>query len=115
MISEDNYLYTSGEFYMSWFVASDQFRQLSLLWRRYKVKAGLHCTDEAQNTAETYACGYLAPCKSPPFSRQILLSLKPRVSESAVYESMICIWMIVRSACYTSMSAYDFAFREYAL
>ncbi len=27
------------------------------------VKSGLHCTDEAQNKAETYVCSYLAPCK----------------------------------------------------
>ncbi len=59
-------IYPSGEFYMSWFVASDQFRQLSLLWRRHKVKAGLHCTDEVQNQAETYVCSYQAPCKTPP-------------------------------------------------
>ncbi len=58
-------LYLSA--YMSWFVASDQFRKLSLLWRRHKVKASSHCTDEAQNKAETYVCSYLAPCKNPPF------------------------------------------------
>ncbi len=46
----------SGESYMSWFVASDQFRQLSLLWRRHTVKAGLRCADEAQNKAEAYVC-----------------------------------------------------------
>ncbi len=34
---------------MSRFVSSDQFRQLSLLQIRQEVKAGLGCTDEAQN------------------------------------------------------------------
>ncbi len=43
-------------FYMSWLVVSDQFRQLSLLRRRYEDKAGLPCTDEAQNKAETRVC-----------------------------------------------------------
>ncbi len=46
----------SGEFYMNYFVSSDQFRQLSLLWKRHKVKAGLRCTDEAQSKAEIYVC-----------------------------------------------------------
>ncbi len=48
-------------------MASDQFRHLPLVWRRHKVKAGLHCADEAQNKAETRACSILAPCKKPPF------------------------------------------------
>ncbi len=39
--------------YPSWFVASDQFRRLSLLRRRYKVKVNFQCSDEAQNEAET--------------------------------------------------------------
>ncbi len=56
---------------MSWFVASDQFRQLSLLWRRDKVKPGSHCTDEAQNKAKAYVCSYLAPCKKPLFMTQL--------------------------------------------
>ncbi len=66
-LSEYIIIYPSGEFYMSWLVASDQLRQLSLLWRRHKVKDGLHCTDEAQHKAETYVCSYLAPYKNPPF------------------------------------------------
>ncbi len=50
--------------------ASDQFRQLSLLWRRHKVKTGLHYTDEAQNQAETRVCSYPAPyCHDPVSSR----------------------------------------------
>ncbi len=32
----------------------------------HKVKAGLHCNDEAQNKAETYVYSYLAPCYPPP-------------------------------------------------
>ncbi len=47
---------------MSWFVVSDQIRHLSLLWRRHKVKACLHRTDEAQNQAETRVCSYPVPC-----------------------------------------------------
>ncbi len=43
-------------YYMSWIVASDQFRQLSLLRRRHKVKPGIHCTEEAPNQAETNVC-----------------------------------------------------------
>ncbi len=46
---------------MTWLVASDQFRQLFLLWRRHKV---IRCTDEAQNKAETRLCSCLAPCKN---------------------------------------------------
>ncbi len=38
----------------------DQFRQL----RRYKVKAGLHCTDEAQKQVKTRVCSYPAPFKT---------------------------------------------------
>ncbi len=38
---------------MSWFVASDQFRQLPLLQRRHKATVNLRCTDEAQNKPET--------------------------------------------------------------
>ncbi len=38
---------------MSGVVASNQFKQLSLLRRRHKVQATLQCTDEAQNKAET--------------------------------------------------------------
>ncbi len=41
---------------MGWFVASDQFSQLSLLRRRYKVKDNLQCIDEAQKKAETHVC-----------------------------------------------------------
>ncbi len=37
-------------------MASDPLRQLSLLRRRHKVKANVHCSDEAQNKAETHAC-----------------------------------------------------------
>ncbi len=37
------------------------------MWRRHKVEAGLHCTDEAQKKAETRVCSYLAPCKNSPF------------------------------------------------
>ncbi len=62
------FIYPSCEFYMSWFVASDQFRQLSLLWSRHKVKANLHCADEAQNKAEAGACSYLAPYKNRLFT-----------------------------------------------
>ncbi len=50
---------------MSWFLASDQFRQLSLLRRRHKVKTNLQCTDEAQNKAETRVYTELALCKKP--------------------------------------------------
>ncbi len=42
-------IYLSDKFYMSSLVASDQLRQLSLLRRRHKVKAGSHGTDEAKN------------------------------------------------------------------
>ncbi len=69
-------IYPSGEFYMSRFVASDQFRQLSLLWRRHKVKAGLHCTHDAQNKAETRVCSYLAPCKNYMFKDNSLNCLQ---------------------------------------
>ncbi len=31
---------------------------------RHKVKFDLHCTDEAQNKAETRVCSYLAPYKT---------------------------------------------------
>ncbi len=53
---------------MSWFVPSDQFRQLSLLRRRHKAKANLQFTDEAQNQAETRVCSYLAPCRNHLFT-----------------------------------------------
>ncbi len=56
---------------MSWFVASDQFRQLSFLWRRHNVKANLHSTDEAQNKAETRVGSYPAPCLKPFFMTQL--------------------------------------------
>ncbi len=52
---------------MSWLVTTDQFRQLSLLRRRHKVKANLQCTDEAQNKVETRVCTLLAPCKEDFF------------------------------------------------
>ncbi len=52
-------------------MASDQFRQLSLLWKRHKVKANLHCIDEAQNKAEARVCSYLAPCKNDLFMTQL--------------------------------------------
>ncbi len=68
IISLYKFYHTMPHFFTSLItVASDQFRQLSLLWRRHKVKAGLRCTDETQNKAETYVCSYLAPCKNPPF------------------------------------------------
>ncbi len=35
------------------------------------MKAGLHCTDEAQNKAETRVCSYLAPCKTHLFMTQL--------------------------------------------
>ncbi len=35
------------------------------------VKAGLHCTDEAQNKAETRVCSYPAPCKNHLFMTQL--------------------------------------------
>ncbi len=41
-------------YYMSWFVSSDQLRQLSLVRRHHKAKANLQSTDQAQNKAETY-------------------------------------------------------------
>ncbi len=62
---------------MSWFVTSDQFRQLSLLWRRHKVKAGIHCTDEAQNQAETRVCSYLRHVKGHLFT-PLLCKVKTR-------------------------------------
>ncbi len=46
----------SCEFNMKWFVASDQFRQLSLLRRFHKVNTYLQCADEAQNKAEIPVC-----------------------------------------------------------
>ncbi len=52
-------------------MASDQFRQLTLLWRRHLVKVGLHCTDEVQNKAETRARSNLAPCKNHLFMTQL--------------------------------------------
>ncbi len=61
-------IYPSCEFCMSWFVASDQCRQLSLMCRRHKVKADLPCTDEAQNKAKTRVCSYLAPCNNYIFT-----------------------------------------------
>ncbi len=45
-------IYPIFVYYMRWFVASDQFRQLSLLWRRYKFKDHSRFIDEAQNKAE---------------------------------------------------------------
>ncbi len=65
-----SYHNADGEFHLnisSWFVAYGQLRQLYLLWRRHKVKADLHRTDEAQNKAETRVCSYLAPCKNHLF------------------------------------------------
>ncbi len=47
------YIYPSCVYYMTWFVASDQVRQLSLLRRRHKATVNLQCTDEAQNKPET--------------------------------------------------------------
>ncbi len=41
------------------------------MWRRHNIKAGLHCTDEAQNKAETRVCSYLAPCKKYIFMTQL--------------------------------------------
>ncbi len=77
----------SCEFNMGWFVASDQFRKLTLVWGCHKVKAGLHCADEAQNNAETRMCSYQAPCISankktplhdPLSSCEVLLNLMTR-------------------------------------
>ncbi len=56
------FTYQSCKFYMSWFVTSDQFRQLTLLWRRHNAKVGLHCTDEVQSKA---------PCKNHLFMTQL--------------------------------------------
>ncbi len=47
-------------FSMSWFAASDQFRQLSLVWRRHKFKAKLR-------HAETHVYICLKPCKNPTY------------------------------------------------
>ncbi len=58
-------------------MASDQFRQLPLLYRHHKVKAGLHCTDETHNKADTYVSSYLAPF-SDPETLDSRLTEKPR-------------------------------------
>ncbi len=42
---------------MSWFVASDQFSQLFLLWRGHYVKANVHCTD---NKAECVCMQFIS-------------------------------------------------------
>ncbi len=60
---------------MSWFVASDQFRQLSLLWRRYKVKSGLHCTDEAQKRPKHVYAITQRHVKTPLFMTQLAAGL----------------------------------------
>ncbi len=54
-------------------VTRKQFEVLwrRMLWRRHKVKAGLHCADEAQNKAETCVRSYLEPCKNPLFLTQL--------------------------------------------
>ncbi len=53
-------------------MASDQFRQLSLLRRRHKAKAGLHCTDEAQNQAEHVSADTQRHVKNHIFIQQII-------------------------------------------
>ncbi len=57
------YIYLSCVYRKSYFVASDQFKQLSLLRNCHKVKAYLQCTDESQNRAETRIYTYLVTCK----------------------------------------------------
>ncbi len=103
------FIYPSCEFYMSWFVASNQFRQLSMLWWRHKVKAGLHCTDEAQNKAGTRACSYLAPCKNYFFIYVYIMILKMRIKWKELSGALWCRCSFFKGAttwiyCHRSMT-----------
>ncbi len=56
--------YPSCVFYMSWFEASDQFKQLSLLWRRHKFKAKLRHADEALTRPKHVSMSALSHAKT---------------------------------------------------
>ncbi len=56
------YIYPSCVYYMSWFVASDQFIQLPSLRRRHKVKNKCTCTGSISSNPLTFHIACSPPC-----------------------------------------------------